>query len=81
MWGLPASYKEPITLKCKIHGWMSAYLWCFDHPYAAVTDKDGNFKIENVPTTTPPSSAKLHIVAWHMQIGQLDQLGQGRGRR
>jgi hypothetical protein len=58
--GLMPSYKEPVQLKCNIHGWMDAYVWCFDHPYAAVTKPDGTFKMENVPT-----GAKLKIVAWH----------------
>jgi hypothetical protein len=57
---VPPSYKEPINFQCNIHGWMHAYLWAFDHPYAAITDKDGNYKIENVPT-----SVKVKIVAWH----------------
>jgi hypothetical protein len=57
---VPPSYTEPVKLSCSIHGWMNAYLWAFDHPYAAVTDKDGNYKIENVPT-----GHKVKIVAWH----------------
>jgi hypothetical protein len=64
--GVPSSYKEPVKLGCSIHGWMHAYLWAFDHPYVAVTDKDGNFKIENVPT-----GVKVKIVAWHEAEGFL----------
>ena len=58
--GIIPSYTEPVTLKCDIHGWMTGYMWAFDHPYAAVTAKDGTFKIENVPT-----GVKMKIVAWH----------------
>jgi hypothetical protein len=51
---------EPVVLKCNVHPWMSGFVRVFDHPYAAVTDKDGNFKIENVP-----AGAELHVVVWH----------------
>ncbi len=36
-------------IQCSIHPWEIGYLAVFDHPYAAVTDADGNFKIANVP--------------------------------
>ncbi len=40
---------KPIGVKCDFHAWMSAYHLPIDHPFGAVTDKDGNFKIENLP--------------------------------
>jgi hypothetical protein len=54
------SYKKQIEFACSIHTWMKAYAWAFDHPYAAVTNEKGEFKIENVPT-----GVKLRVVAWH----------------
>ena len=39
----------PIDVKCDIHSWMSAKWLVVDHPYAAVTDADGKFKIEKLP--------------------------------
>jgi hypothetical protein len=51
--------KDPITLSCSIHTWMNGYIRAFDHPYVAITDKDGNFEIKGAPT------GKLHVVAWH----------------
>jgi hypothetical protein len=50
----------PIAVKCDIHPWMGASIWAFDNPYFAVTDKDGNFTIKNVPT-----GVELGVVAWH----------------
>lgn len=38
-----------LKFKCDIHPWMSAWVSVFDHPYFAVTDKDGKFTIKNVP--------------------------------
>jgi len=31
------------------HVWMSAYVWVVDHPYYAVTDAKGAFRLEDVP--------------------------------
>ena len=41
--------KRPVSVTCTIHGWMKAYIRVFDHPYYAVTDKDGNFEIKDAP--------------------------------
>lgn len=38
-----------LRFKCDVHPWMFAYVSVFDHPYFAVTDKDGKFKIADVP--------------------------------
>jgi hypothetical protein len=56
--------KEPIAVSCSIHTWMNGWVRVFDHPYAAITDKQGNYKIEGVPTGT-----KLNIIAWHEAAG------------
>jgi hypothetical protein len=43
--------KEEVFLrfKCDVHPWMFAYAGVLSHPFFAVTDKEGNFKIANVP--------------------------------
>ena len=38
-----------VQFKCDVHPWMFAYVGVVDHPYFAVTDKDGNFKISGLP--------------------------------
>jgi plastocyanin len=38
-----------LRFKCDVHPWMFAYVSLFDHPYFAVSGKDGSFKIANVP--------------------------------
>lgn len=40
---------RPVRVGCDIHTWMSAWIYVFDHPYFAVTNKAGEFRIENVP--------------------------------
>jgi len=48
-----------LRLKCDIHPWMFSYVSVVDHPYFAVTAKDGTFKIANVPP------GKYTLVAKH----------------
>ncbi|MGE5194741.1 MAG: hypothetical protein ACM3U2_19800, partial [Deltaproteobacteria bacterium] len=54
--GVPCDYSKaepgPIAVACDLHTWMKAYHFPIDHPYAAVTDKDGKFKIEGLPAGT-----------------------------
>ncbi len=38
-----------ISVACNIHPWMEGKVRIFDHPYYALTDKDGNFEIKDVP--------------------------------
>lgn len=38
-----------IRFKCDVHGWMTASISVFDHPYFAITDADGNFELTSVP--------------------------------
>lgn len=54
-----AAPEDFLRFKCDVHPWMFAYVSVFDHPYFAVTDKNGNFKIANVPP------GKYKIVAKH----------------
>jgi hypothetical protein len=38
-----------LKFQCDVHPWMFAWVTVVDHPYFAVTGKDGTFKISNVP--------------------------------
>jgi len=48
-----------LKFQCDIHNWMFAWVSVFDHPYFAVTDKDGKYTIKNVP------DGKYTIQAFH----------------
>ncbi|MGE3317054.1 MAG: hypothetical protein AB7O26_18210 [Planctomycetaceae bacterium] len=41
--------RMPAKVNCSIHPWMAGWLVVSDHPYAAVSDPDGRFQIENLP--------------------------------
>lgn len=48
-----------LRFKCDVHPWMFSYITVVDHPYFAVTGKDGTFTIKDVPP------GKYTIVAMH----------------
>jgi hypothetical protein len=51
---------NPIKIGCTAHTWMTAQVLTFDHPYFAVSKKDGSFTIKNVPI-----SEELSVYMWH----------------
>ena len=58
------SFSSPevaVRFKCDVHPWMFAYVGVFDHPYFAVTDADGNFKISGLP------DGDYTLVAYHLK--------------
>ena len=57
-WTFPEAERLPIMVKCDIHPWMRAWWLVVDHPYAALSGKDGTFKIEHVP------AGEQEFVAW-----------------
>jgi len=61
-----AAPEVAIRFKCDVHPWMFAYVGVFDHPFFAVTDKDGNFKISGLP------NGKYTIEAWHQRTHRLE---------
>ena len=56
-----------LKFKCNVHQWMFAWVSIFDHPYFAVSGKDGSFKIANVPP------GKYKIQAAHRKAGTVTQ--------
>jgi len=61
----------PVEVKCAIHPWMKAYLLIQDHPYMAVSDEDGNFQIENLPT-----GVELEFQVWQESAGYVREVSQ-----
>ena len=41
-----------VRFKCDVHSWMDGYVYVFDHPGFAVSDKAGAFRIPEVPPGT-----------------------------
>lgn len=61
--------EDPMKVACDYHGWMSAWVGIFEHPYFAVTGDDGSFTITDVP----PGS--YEVKAWQEELGELVKLG------
>ncbi len=57
----PFKFDNPgaVALLCNVHPEMSGYVVVSPTPYFAVTDKSGEYKIENVP------DGSYSVVAWH----------------
>ncbi len=53
----------PAAVKDDIYPWMSAYWLILDHPFAALTNADGEFTISDIP------SGEQNFVIWHERAG------------
>lgn len=54
---------ERVRTTCDIHTWMEAWIIVSAHPYYAVTDEKGEFKLTDVP----PGTYTLEL--WHETLG------------
>ena len=48
-----------VRVFCDIHSHMNAFILVFSHPFFAMTDADGRYRIENVPPGT------YSVIAWN----------------
>lgn len=48
-----------VRVFCDIHSHMNAFILVFNHPFFALTDADGRYRIDNVPPGT------YNLVAWN----------------
>jgi hypothetical protein len=61
----PAKTTGFVPIKCDAHAWMRAYVAVVDHPYAAVTDKEGSFELKDL------LPGKYTLWIWHEGFGEL----------
>ena len=47
-----------VEVQCTRHPWMRAYIAVFEHPYFAMTERDGRFKIDSLPP------GKYRLMVW-----------------
>ena len=71
----PLPKPDILSFKCDVgHVWMSAYVHVFAHPFFAVSDTIGNFKIEGLPP------GQYILKAWHEKLGiQTQRVNVGTG--
>jgi hypothetical protein len=64
----------PVPVGCNIHPWMRGYILPRNNPYATVSEKDGTFKLEKLPT------GELEFQVWHEKVGYLDLPSMPKGK-
>ncbi len=55
-----------VEVQSELHPWMRGWIHVFDHPYFAVTSRDGRFALDTVPP------GRWRLVAWHPRLGVRD---------
>lgn len=57
----PVRFDRPgiVRVFCDIHSHMNAFILVFNHPFFAMTDADGRYRIDNVPPGT------YNVIAWN----------------
>ncbi len=58
---------EAVKASCDVHGWMTGWIVVMDHPYYAVTDEKGTFKLTDVP----PGDYEVKV--WQEKLGETTQ--------
>ena len=58
-----AAAKRPVKIGCPFHAGMAAWVYVFRHPYHAVTDADGRFRLP------PLQPGKYTVIAEHPDTG------------
>ena len=58
--------EKAVLVQCDIHPWMKAFYFVMDHPFFAVTNEKGQFKIEGLP------AGEYTLAAWHEELGEQD---------
>ncbi len=55
---------DTLEVSCEAHAWMRAWMVVTEHPYYALTDSNGRFKLSDVP----PGTYELKF--WHEALGE-----------
>lgn len=63
---LRPSAAEPNHLSCSCCGPKEAWIWKLPHPWAVVTDADGNFELKHVPILDGGRTLSLWV--WHEML-------------
>lgn len=56
-----------VRFKCDVHAWMSAYVGVVEHPFHAVSDRQGRFEIAGLP------AGAYTVRAWHERLGDTEE--------
>jgi len=59
--------RRGFVMQCGFHAYMESWGLAIDTPYFAVTDQDGQFRIDDIPPGT------YRITIWHPRLGEKEQ--------
>jgi plastocyanin len=62
-----AAQKFPVQIGCSLNAWMRAWVYVVPHPWFAVSDAQGRFRIANVPP------GKYTLLLRHADAGHLER--------
>jgi len=69
--GVPLQYDKPeripVTVKCDLHPFMTAYHCVQDHPFMVFTDAKGEFELKDIP------AGKHTFIVWQETAGYLNK--------
>jgi len=51
------------AIKCDVHPWMGGFIAVLEHPFFDVTEKDGQYQLNDLPPGT------YTLEAWHEKLG------------
>jgi plastocyanin len=66
---IPVTFAKPefVRLDCDLHSWMRGWVVVTDHPFYALSDEKGRFRLANVPAG--PHTLQI----WHERLGRSSQ--------
>lgn len=74
-WTFNRPQNLPVRILCNYHPWEVGYILPLDHPYVAITEADGTFRIPKLP-----AGEKLEFQVWQERCGYVDTDEWKRGR-
>jgi plastocyanin len=63
---IPITFARPeiVRIDCDLHSWMRAWVVVAPHPFYALSDAQGRFKLDNLP------AGQYTVRVWHERLGE-----------